>query len=208
MDAATRRELDDLRARVARLDRRRRFPRRPVSLALVTLLVALLPLSLLAANPFGDLNAGSPHNGNIDLIYNAGITRGCDPDAAYCPNGLVTREEMASFLARTAGLGANPPVVNAKTAQSITKGAARVVWQSFTGTANTSNPSAVSCPAGTTAIGGGAKTDGQSWVQSFPVGATINGASGDAGIATGWGAFFYNTGTTLTVYAVCLSMTP
>jgi len=32
----------------------------------------------------------------------------------------VTRQEMASFLARAAGLGTNPPVANAKTAQTAT----------------------------------------------------------------------------------------
>jgi hypothetical protein len=85
------------------------------------LLVALLPLSLLAANPFTDLDPAQDgptgHNPNIDLIYNAGITKGCNPpeNTAYCPKDLVTREQMASFLARTAGLGSNAPVVNAKT---------------------------------------------------------------------------------------------
>src|SRR5215212_6319057 len=49
------------------------------------------------------------HAGNIGLIYGAGITRGCVPDQEYCPTANVTREEMASFLARTAGLGSNPP---------------------------------------------------------------------------------------------------
>ncbi len=77
--------------------------------------IAMVPITLLAATPFGDLNSGSVHNGSIDAIYNAGITRGCVPNVSYCPNGLVTREEMASFLARTAGLGGNAPVTNAAT---------------------------------------------------------------------------------------------
>jgi hypothetical protein len=106
-----------LRAEVARL-RRRRLPRRALPLLLAALLVVLIPLGTLAANPFTDLNPNSVHNPNIDAIYTAGITTGCDPGVAYCPNGLVTREEMASFLARTAGLGNNPPVANAKTAQT------------------------------------------------------------------------------------------
>jgi len=88
-------------------------------LALVALLVALTPLSLLAAGPFNDLTGGV-HDANIGLIYDAGITKGCVPNVAYCPTANVTREEMASFLARTAGLGTNPPVVNAKTAQTAT----------------------------------------------------------------------------------------
>jgi hypothetical protein len=108
-------------AELARHRRRRRHgrsARRSLPLALAALLVALVPLATLAATPFTDLNPDSPHNGNIDAIYAAGITRGCDPGVAYCPNGNVTREEMASFLARTAGLGSNPPVANAKTAQT------------------------------------------------------------------------------------------
>ena len=109
-----------LRAQLARAPRRQlrhRLVRTLPSLT-VALLVALVPLSVLATNPFTDLNAGSVHNPNIDAIFNAGITTGCDPGVAYCPNAFVTREEMASFLARTAGLGSNPPVANALTAQT------------------------------------------------------------------------------------------
>jgi len=108
-------------ARLARLERpRRRLPRRFLPLALVALLVALTPLGLLAATPFTDLVPGSVHNANIQAIYDAGITTGCVPNAQYCPTDLVTRQEMASFLARTAGLGTNPPVANARTAQTAT----------------------------------------------------------------------------------------
>ncbi len=102
---------------------RRRLPRRFLPLALVALLVVLTPLATFAAG-FTDLNTGSPHNDNIAAIAAVGITKGCNPPdyTQYCPNGLVTREEMASFLARTAGLGSNPPVVNAKTAQTVPDG--------------------------------------------------------------------------------------
>ena len=97
--AAIERELRTLR-------HRSRSSRRQWSLGIVVvaLLVALAPLSILAANPFNDLNPGSVHNDNIDAIYNAGITTGCDPNVSYCPNDFVTREQMASFLARAAGL--------------------------------------------------------------------------------------------------------
>lgn len=116
--AAQRAVTDALRAK---LDRPQRCaPRRFLPLALVGLLVALLPLSLFAAGPFTDLNGGADHaaaNADIQVIADAGITKGCNPPAftAYCPNDLVTREQMASFLARTAGLGGNAPVANAKT---------------------------------------------------------------------------------------------
>ena len=126
--AALRAAVGALQADLARLQRRRRFPRQFLPLALVTLLVALMPLSLLAADPvFSDLNdAAEVHRPNIQAIGNVGITTGFDDPAnpgqrSYSPKGLVTREEMASFLARTAGLGGNAPVVNAKTAQSATQ---------------------------------------------------------------------------------------
>jgi hypothetical protein len=112
-------ELGSLRAEVAALRAEVRHKRRRgrlAPLAIVAVLVALIPGMAIAANPFRDLVPGSVHNTNIDLIYNAGITTGCVPNQSYCPNDLVTRQEMASFLARTAGLGSNKPVVNAATA--------------------------------------------------------------------------------------------
>jgi hypothetical protein len=108
-------------SRLARLERRTSRPRRLVPLLLVAFLVALMPMGLLAANAFTDLDPAqaASHNPNIDLIFNAGITTGCGGDpTTYCPKDVVTREQMASFLARTAGLGSYPPVVNAKTAQT------------------------------------------------------------------------------------------
>jgi hypothetical protein len=129
--AALRAEFTAFRARVEAQERQRRRAqtarRRLFPTLLAVLLVALTPLALLAANPFLDLNPGSVHNPNIEAIYDAGITTGCDPGIAYCPNDFVTRQEMASFLARTAGLGANLPTANAKTLQGYAPpGLARV----------------------------------------------------------------------------------
>jgi hypothetical protein len=92
--ATQRATTEALRTDLGRLTRRRQLPRRALPLLLAALLVALVPLATLAANPFNDLTGGV-HDANIDAIYNAGITRGCDPDVSYCPTGLVTREEMA-----------------------------------------------------------------------------------------------------------------
>jgi hypothetical protein len=114
--AAQRAVIAAQQARLARVERRRRLPRRALPILLAAFLVALIPLATLAANPFTDLTGGV-HDTDIDAIYNAGITTGCDPDE-YCPEKNVTREEVASFLARTAGLGGNPPVANALTAQT------------------------------------------------------------------------------------------
>jgi hypothetical protein len=128
--AALRAELGRQRAAhgqaLATLQRRsvrraRRSPIRRVRVALMAaLLMALVPLVLLAAGSFTDLDPASPHNANIAAIQAAGITKGCDPPdfTQYCPKDTVTREEMASFLARLGGLGGNPPVANALTAVS------------------------------------------------------------------------------------------
>jgi len=78
---------------------------RLLAITIAVLLVAAVPLSIYAANPFTDLT-GSVHDTNIDTIYNLGITTGCNPPDLdnYCPTDNVTRQEMASFLARTAAL--------------------------------------------------------------------------------------------------------
>jgi hypothetical protein len=37
----------------------------------------------------------------ISLLFDTGITRGCGEDRRFCPNDLVTRAEMAAFIARS-----------------------------------------------------------------------------------------------------------
>jgi hypothetical protein len=130
--------LDTQQAELVALRRNTRRGRgvwgRRLPLLIVGVLVALVPMALFAANPFTDLNPGSVHNPNIDAIYNAGITTGCVANQEYCPNRLVNREEMASFLARTAGLGGNAPVANAKTLQGFEASSlVRLTGNSFTG---------------------------------------------------------------------------
>jgi hypothetical protein len=53
-------------------------------------------------NRFDDDN-NSPHEADIEKIAAAGITLGCG-ERAFCPDGAVTREQMASFLARALDL--------------------------------------------------------------------------------------------------------
>ena len=122
-------ELAALRQQVACLQRdrpRSRRWRRIVPLAFLAALLALVPLGVFGAS-FVDLNPGSVHNANINAIADAGISKGCTDATHYCPNDFVTREQMASFLARTAGLGSNPPVANAATLQGFApSGLARV----------------------------------------------------------------------------------
>jgi hypothetical protein len=57
--------------------------------------------------PFTDI-AASPFKSDIEWVYLAGITTGCTP-TLYCPDGFVTREQMASFLARSLHLTGSAP---------------------------------------------------------------------------------------------------
>lgn len=173
-DDNTRHELAQLRARVAQLEAgqrpktRHRRLRRFLPLLIAGLLVALMPLSILAATPFLDLNGGPDHadaNANIDLIFNAGITKGCTP-TEYCPNDFVNREQMASFLARTAGLGGNPPIANALTAQTVPNGSVTAAKLSPTGSTAgqvlTSTGAGVAWQTGARIIAGAVNANGSS----------------------------------------------
>jgi hypothetical protein len=42
---------------------------------------------------------GSPHEDNINRLFEAGITTGCG-GSSFCPNVVVKRETMAAFLHR------------------------------------------------------------------------------------------------------------
>ena len=76
-------------------------PEREVTRAqMATFITRALGLERLP-NSFDDVDPASSHAGNIAAIREAGITLGCDASGAnYCPNDSVTREQMASFLAR------------------------------------------------------------------------------------------------------------
>lgn len=51
-------------------------------------------------SPFTD-TAGSIFEADIAKVAAAGITQGCNPEGTlFCPNGLVTRGQMAAFLSR------------------------------------------------------------------------------------------------------------
>ncbi len=59
--------------------------------------------------PFSD-DEGSPHEADIAIIYDAGITTGCTSEL-FCPKNSVERWQMALFLTRlysSAGLGLPP----------------------------------------------------------------------------------------------------
>ena len=56
------------------------------------------PLPAAAGTPFTDAS-GHPFQADIDWAYDNGITTGCTA-TRFCPDAVVTREQMASFLVR------------------------------------------------------------------------------------------------------------
>ena len=65
---------------------------------MASFLARALDLPATATDYFSDDETSSAEN-DINRLAAAGITSGCAV-GLYCPNGLVTREQMASFLAR------------------------------------------------------------------------------------------------------------
>ncbi len=80
-------------------------PSDPVSRAqMASFLARALELPAAAEDYFGD-DDGSVHEAGINALREAGITLGCGRGAdRYCPSDPVSREQMASFLARALGL--------------------------------------------------------------------------------------------------------
>jgi plastocyanin len=76
----------------------------------VAVMISMLGASAQTLPPGGtftddDLNV---HEGFIEAIAAEGITAGCDASGTlYCPAGVVTRAQMATFLARALGLPAS-----------------------------------------------------------------------------------------------------
>jgi hypothetical protein len=66
-------------------------------------LARALGLAPVATNRFEDVRG--VHAGNINAIAEVGITLGCNPEGTlYCPDDLVRRDQMASFIARALGV--------------------------------------------------------------------------------------------------------
>jgi hypothetical protein len=67
-------------------------------------LVRALGLTERLDNPFTD-DDESVFEADIERLAAAGITKGCNPPAntLFCPDGKVTREQMAAFLVRALG---------------------------------------------------------------------------------------------------------
>lgn len=84
-------------------------PRYVAALLLYVLLVATMgPVSAGTLPPGGTFrdDDGNIHEGNIEAIAAAGITRGCNPpiNDLFCPDRILDRGEMAAFIVRTLDL--------------------------------------------------------------------------------------------------------
>jgi hypothetical protein len=69
---------------------------------MATFLARALALPDTSVDYFSD-DDGSIYEADINKIAAAGITKGCSLDARYCPDAVVTREQMAAFLVRGFG---------------------------------------------------------------------------------------------------------
>ena len=81
-------------------DGTRYCPDDPVSRAeMATFFQRALDLQPVDANAFQDVPSGWVHTANIAAIAELGVTRGCAA-GRFCPFAPISRQEMASFLAR------------------------------------------------------------------------------------------------------------
>jgi hypothetical protein len=71
-----------------------------------TFLARAMKLAPSSRRAFDDLR-GSVHEGNVNALFEAGVTGGCAPKR-YCPSNAVKRDQMASFLGRALGLEPMP----------------------------------------------------------------------------------------------------
>jgi len=73
-------------------------------LVVVLTAAVVAPATAFAAGKFTDVPDSNTFHGDISWLANAGVTKGCNPpaDTLYCPNGNVSRAQMAAFLRRFA----------------------------------------------------------------------------------------------------------
>ncbi len=70
---------------------------------MASFLVRAFTLPATGRDYFSD-DGSNKHEANINRLAAAGITAGCDDDR-FCPNGLVTRAQMATFMSKALELG-------------------------------------------------------------------------------------------------------
>jgi hypothetical protein len=82
-----------------------------IAVSVLAMMAASAVPVLASARPVGGTfedDDGNVHEGFIEAIAELGITRGCNPplNTDYCPDGLVTRGQVAAFLVRAKSLPA------------------------------------------------------------------------------------------------------
>ena len=66
---------------------------------MASFLVRALELRPRTTPRFADVSSSNVHRRDIGALANAGITKGCGGND-FCPDDIVTREQMASFMVR------------------------------------------------------------------------------------------------------------
>jgi hypothetical protein len=89
--------------------------------ALVVAFVVLSAGVVLGASMFSDVPDDHPFSSDIEWLFAADVTKGCNAGTEFCPEDEVTRGQMAAFMRRFAKfLGAEDGTVNsADTAGSV-----------------------------------------------------------------------------------------
>ncbi|HEX2369682.1 MAG TPA: S-layer homology domain-containing protein [Acidimicrobiia bacterium] len=110
-------------------------------------LARAMELDPIGGNRFDDV--GAPHEGNINAIAEAGVTKGCnEAGTLYCPHDPVRRDQMASFIGRALGLEPIEPPPGGTT------------------TTTTTTPQSSDCTNGTTISEGDLQTFGEYFVHN------------------------------------------
>jgi hypothetical protein len=183
--------------------------------------------SVAADHTFPDVGDGAYYHEDVEWLLDNGITLGCDDEPpAYCPNGNVTRGQMAAFLHRMAEnvgvageqgpAGPEGPIGPAGPQGSAGPAGAQGppgISDLQVVTAESANNSTAFkfedafCPAGTRVVAGGASIGGTvatyaatALIHSYPFDETRwRGAASEigAGTANDWH---------VTVYAICATV--
>jgi hypothetical protein len=110
-------EFDSLKAEVAALrtvvgfpvardgaakPRRRSLLHRGLAVLTLTGLIVAMPVLVTASHQFSDVPTSNTFHASIDNLYGARLTGGC-ATGKFCPDGNVTRGQMAAFLNRSLG---------------------------------------------------------------------------------------------------------
>ncbi len=75
-----------------------------VLLVVAAFVLLLVPVAAIAGGGFTDVDEDSVFKADIAWLADTGVTKGCNPPTndEFCPDGNVTREQMAAFMHRLA----------------------------------------------------------------------------------------------------------